>query len=127
MPLDKLVEDGNIDCYGFQAHYQVQNTSPSERDIERAMKRIIDKGLKLRISELDIEISQNVKQSHDYQAVRYENLLKLFVKYSDDILAVQVWGVTDDLSWKANKYPLLFDRKVQPKPAFFAITENVIP
>ena len=124
--LDKLVEDGTIDCYGFQAHYQVQNTSPSERDIEKAMKRIIGKGLKLRVSELDIEISQNVKQSHDYQAVRYENLLKLFVKYSDDILAVQVWGVTDDLSWKANKYPLLFDRKVQPKPAFFAITENVI-
>lgn len=124
--LDKLVEDGTIDCYGFQAHYQVQNTSPSERDIEKAMKRIRDKGLKLRISELDIEISQNVKQSHEYQAVRYENLMKLFVKYSDDILAVQVWGVTDDLSWKANKYPLLFDRKVQPKPAFFAITENVI-
>ncbi|MBQ4640180.1 MAG: endo-1,4-beta-xylanase [Clostridia bacterium] len=124
--LDKLVEDGTIDCYGFQAHYQVQSSSPSERDIEKAMKKVIEKGLKIRISELDIEISQNVEQSHKYQANRYENLMKLFTKYADNILAVQVWGVTDDLSWKADKYPLLFDRKVQPKPAFYALVENVV-
>ena len=125
--LERLVEDGNIDCYGFQAHYQVQNNSPSIRSIETAMKRITGMGLKLRISELDIEITQNVPQSHEYQAVRYTELMNLFVKYADDILAVQVWGVTDDLSWKANRYPLLFDRKVQPKPAFFALIEEVLP
>lgn len=124
--LDKLVADGTIDCYGFQSHYQVQSGSPSERDIEKAIKRIAEKGLKLRISELDIEISQNVAQSHQYQATRYENLMKLYTKYADDILAVQVWGVCDDLSWKADKYPLLFDRKAQPKPAFYALVENVI-
>lgn len=124
--LDDLVEKGTIDCYGFQSHYQVQSGSPSERDIEKAIKRILDKGLKIRISELDIEISQNVAQSHQYQADRYENLLKLYTKYAEDILAVQVWGVCDDLSWKADKYPLLFDRKVQPKPAFYALVENVV-
>lgn len=124
--LDKLVEDGTIDCYGFQSHYQVQSSSPSERDIEKAMKKITEKGLKLRISELDIEISQNTEQSHQYQADRYANLMKLYTKYAEDILAVQVWGVTDDLSWKADKYPLLFDRNVQPKPAFHALIENVV-
>ena len=124
--LDKLVEDGTIDCYGFQSHYQVQSSSPSERDIEKAMKKITEKGLKLRISELDIEISQNTEQSHQYQADRYANLMKLYTKYAKDILAVQVWGVTDDLSWKADKYPLLFDRNVQPKPAFHALIENVV-
>lgn len=124
--LDTLVEDGTIDCYGFQAHYQSQPTSPSERDIEKAMKRIIEKGLKLRISELDIEITKNTEQYHQIQATRYENLMKLYTRYADDILAVQVWGVTDDLSWKADKYPLLFDRKVQPKPAFHALIENVV-
>ena len=96
------------------------------RDIEKAMKKITEKGLKLRISELDIEISQNVEQSHRYQADRYANLMKLYTKYAEDILAVQVWGVTDDLSWKADKYPLLFDRNVQPKPAFHALIENVV-
>lgn len=124
--LDTLVAEGNIDCYGFQAHYQVQSSSPSEYDIEKAIKRITAKGLKLRISELDIEISQNVEQSHKYQATRYENLMKLFLKYADHIHAVQVWGITDDLSWKADKYPLLFDRNVQPKPAFHALIENVV-
>ncbi len=125
--LDKLVEDGTVDCYGFQAHYQVQSGSPSVTSLENAMKRILAKGLKLRISELDIEIYQNNEQAHVSQAARYESLMKLFVQYADDILAVQVWGVTDDLSWKANRYPLLFDRKVQPKPAFYSLIENVIP
>ena len=124
--LDTLVAEGNIDCYGFQAHYQVSPTSPSERSLETAIKRIAEKGLKLRISELDIEISKNTDMNHQSQASRYESLMKLFLKYADDILAVQVWGVTDDLSWKADKYPLLFDRNVQPKPAFHALIENVV-
>ncbi len=122
--LDKLVEDGTIDCYGFQSHYQVQSGSPSVQAIEKAIKRIAEKGLKLRISELDITISQNTAANHKSQADRYAALMSLYTKYAEDILAVQVWGVCDDLSWLADQYPLLFDRKVQPKPAFYALIEN---
>ena len=121
--LDKLVEDGTIDCYGFQSHYQVQSTSPSIQSIEKAMNKITAKGLKLRISELDITISQNTAQSHGYQADRYAALMDLYISHAEDILAVQVWGVCDDLSWLADQYPLLFDRKVQPKPAFHAVVD----
>ena len=47
----------------------------------------------------------------------------LFLKHSDIITRVTVWGVTDGDSWKNNfpvpgrvDYPLLFDRDCQPKP-----------
>ena len=41
--------------------------------------------------------------------------------------AVQVWGVTDDRSWRSDEYPLLFDLKIRPKEAFFAVAEAATP
>jgi len=53
---------------------------------------------------------------------RYLDFFSLFLKYKDVISRVTVWGVNDALSWKNNfpvrgrtDYPLLFDRKNQPK------------
>ena len=37
--------------------------------------------------------------------------------------AVQVWGLCDHQSWRAAKYPLLFDAQRSPKPAFWAVAE----
>ena len=57
------------------------------------------------------------------QADRYAGFLSLFREYREHIDAVHTWGVTDNLSWKSGHFPLLFDGKRQPKPAFFAITD----
>ena len=53
---------------------------------------------------------------------RYSDFFKLFLKYDDAFTRVTVWGVNDALSWKngfpvrgRTDYPLLFDRKNQPK------------
>lgn len=55
----------------------------------------------------------------------YENLFKLFLKHNDKVTRVTFWGVNDGDSWLngwpirgRTNYPLLFDRKNQPKPAF---------
>ena len=37
--------------------------------------------------------------------------------------AVHTWGTVDNLSWRAESYPLLFDGMSQPKPAFYAIVD----
>jgi GH35 family endo-1,4-beta-xylanase len=37
--------------------------------------------------------------------------------------AVHTWGTVDNLSWRAESYPLLFDSMSQPKPAFYAIVD----
>jgi len=61
-------------------------------------------------------------------AKRYVDLFSVFVKHRDVIDRVTFWGVTDGDSWLngwpvrgRTSYPLLFDRKGQPKPAFAAV------
>ena len=49
--------------------------------------------------------------------------MKLAVSFADQVEGVQVWGVTDDLSWRAKQFPLLFDAALTPKPAFRAVLE----
>jgi endo-1,4-beta-xylanase len=122
--LGELKEGGDIDGYGFQCHYQLN--TPSIRQLQNAMDKIIALGLTLRMSELDILIEANTEENLILQAKRYGDLLELFRTYKDHIGAVHTWGVTDNLSWKANRFPLLFDGKSQPKPAFFAITDPLI-
>lgn len=61
-------------------------------------------------------------------AADYEALFKLFLKHKDKVTRVTFWGVNDADSWLNNwpirgrtSYPLLFDRKNQPKPAFWKV------
>ncbi|MBC3791081.1 endo-1,4-beta-xylanase [Spirosoma utsteinense] len=61
-------------------------------------------------------------------AADYEALFKLFLKHKDKVTRVTFWGVNDANSWLNNwpirgrtSYPLLFDRKNQPKPAFYSV------
>ena len=62
---------------------------------------------------------------------RYLDFFKLFLKHKDVISRVTLWGVNDGQSWKNNwpvrgrtDYPLLFDRKNQPKPVVNMIIEE---
>jgi len=62
---------------------------------------------------------------------RYLDFFKLFLKHKDVISRVTTWGVNDGQSWKNNwpmrgrtDYPLLFDRKNQPKPVVNMIIEE---
>jgi len=66
----------------------------------------------------------------DKLARRYEALFKLFRKHKDNIERVTTWGVSDDASWLNDfpikgrtNYPLLFDRKQEPKSAYFRLLD----
>ncbi|HTI89472.1 MAG TPA: endo-1,4-beta-xylanase [Puia sp.] len=61
----------------------------------------------------------------------YAQLFRLFLKYKDKIGRVTFWGVDDGQSWLngfpvrgRTNYPLLFDRKLKPKPAFYKVIET---
>jgi endo-1,4-beta-xylanase len=58
----------------------------------------------------------------------YEALFNLFLKHRDKISRVTFWGVHDGQSWLngwpvrgRTNYPLLFDRNLEPKPAFYKV------
>ncbi|MDQ8204108.1 endo-1,4-beta-xylanase [Pelagicoccus sp. SDUM812003] len=61
-------------------------------------------------------------------AHRYAELFEIFYRKRDSIDRVTLWGVHDPMSWKngypipgRTNYPLLWDRDLQPKPAFFSV------
>ena len=64
-------------------------------------------------------LTEEAEKAH---AKRYQELFDLFLKHQDKIARVTMWGISDRQSWKNNfpvpgrtDYPLLFDRKNQPK------------
>ena len=64
-------------------------------------------------------------------AHRYADLFSLFLKHRDKFKRVTFWGVHDGQSWRnylpiagRTDYPMLFDRRCQPKPAFHAVVKT---
>jgi len=62
------------------------------------------------------------------QARRYAELFSFFRKHRDKLGRVTFWGVHDGQSWRSywpitgrTEYPMLFDRRCQPKPALDAV------
>jgi endo-1,4-beta-xylanase len=63
-------------------------------------------------------------------ANRYAELFSLFHKHRDQISRVTFWAVHDGQSWRSYlpirgraDYPMLFDRQLKPKPAFWAVVK----
>ena len=119
--LKDLIAEGNIDGYGFQMHHGV--AQPTMQLIEESVETIAKLGFSLRVSELDVGTGSNTEASFTRQAKKYADIMKLLIRYSDQFEAVQVWGLNDQMSWRSKEYPLLFDGKNNPKPAFWAVAD----
>ncbi len=139
----------NAPIYGIgeQGHYSLDY--PKLQDVEDSIVAFKNTGLKVVITELDIsalpfpdpenigaDISLNMqlkqefnpyadglpKAVNDQLTEKYLQLFELFLRHSDAIERVTLWGVNDNQTWRNNwpmkgrtDYPLLFDRKNQPK------------
>ena len=141
-----------IHAIGMQGHYLL-NTPPIEY-IEASIQAYSALGVEVMVTELDInmlpfptqrisaDVGLSFEQRQEWDPYagglpdsikvkftrRYTDLFELFLKYSDVITRVTIWGVHDGLSWLNNwpirgrtNYPLLFDRNHQPKPAVDSI------
>ena len=49
--------------------------------------------------------------------------MNLMLRFADQTEAVEVWGLTDNMSYRSYEYPLLFDEHYEPKPAFWAVAD----
>lgn len=134
----ELLEKGvPIDGVGHQTHIDIY--SPPISSIVESMKKFADIGLDNIVTELDMSIyawedhsdyGDNIP-SHilDMQAKRYQELFEAFKENKDIISAVVFWGISDKYSWldgfpvKRKNAPLLFDRNLRAKPAFWAIVD----
>jgi endo-1,4-beta-xylanase len=134
---DKYKAEGNkrnlIDGVGMQAHY---GTSTTASNVRSSIEKFIDIGIKIAISELDVEIKSvgsgssgagknytvnNVEQR--IQALSYAQLFNIFMEYKDHITRVTMWGIDDEFSWKSAGNPCLWDGDLKPKQAFWAVVD----
>ncbi|MBR4692769.1 MAG: endo-1,4-beta-xylanase, partial [Oscillospiraceae bacterium] len=119
--LETVMATGCIDGYGFQMHHDL--AMPSVAAIRASVDRIAALGLRLLVSELDITIPDGSEATLEKQADMYRAVMEILLAHAEQVDAVQVWGVTDELSWRAQGRPLLFGAGGEPKPAFLAVIE----
>ena len=137
-----------INGVGLQSH--VGLTYPDLAQWERSIATYANMGLKVHITELDVDVlppptntgadvANRATYSRDIDpwpqglpdemqeklADRYEELFRILLRYRKSVERVTFWGLHDGISWKNDfpvrgrtNYPLLFDRELQPKPAY---------
>jgi len=132
--LDKGVP---IDGVGHQTHISV--AGPSVFSIIDSMKKFAELGLDNIVTELDMSLYAWNDRS-DYgdnipayvlksQADKYQELFEAFKENKDILSGVMFWGITDAHTWldgfpiTRKDAPLLFDRQLHAKPAFWAIVD----
>jgi endo-1,4-beta-xylanase len=138
-----------VHAIGLQGHYEIDRIP--FKDIEATLVAMRELGMKVVVSELDIDVIPRSKWWADdgkhreelarldpyrdgcppellqRQAEQYAELLRLFRKHADVIARVSFWNLHDGQSWlngfpwRRVNHPLLFDRQGMPKPAFDAV------
>jgi GH35 family endo-1,4-beta-xylanase len=138
-----------VDAYGMQGHFELgEDVVPQLRAMFDEVRAL---GLKVVISELDIDVVKRYQWWADNGAHReelsrfdpyhdglpdeiqtqladqYAALFRLFDENHDLIARVSFWNLHDgqswlnDFPWKRVNHPLLFDRDRRSKPAFDAV------
>ncbi|WP_220720477.1 endo-1,4-beta-xylanase [Agarivorans litoreus] len=131
-----LADDIPIDGVGFQMH--VNYDWPSAQAIGTSFAKVVAKGLKVKITELDIKMNPNGDRNTftaamaEEQKLRYQEIIKA---YYDNVPAnlrggITVWGVSDADSWIPhftghNDWPLLFNSSLEQKPAIEGVANEL--
>ena len=102
-----VVQAGNIDGVGMQSHI---GTYTSISEFMNALQRYHDElGVEIQITELDIaaDRSDNWEEKQGEYFGKFMSEIVRLRKEGVPITSVTLWGMTDDLSWKASDSPPL--------------------
>ena len=112
----KLKQLGVIDGIGMQSHLGVDY--PSAQVYATALEKFISTGLDVQATELDI----GHKGNEQAQASLFKEIFSLYVKNSQHMSAITLWGTHDSVSWRDDN-PLLFGPNYTPKPAYYSVMQ----
>jgi endo-1,4-beta-xylanase len=127
-----------VNAIGIQMHISIKN--PASSEVKKTIERFAELGVKVVVTELDVSIYESDSEAQkeasadilQAQALRYEELFNIFREAAAKkrLDTVILWGSADDDTWLDNfpvqgrkNAPLLFDRDLQAKPAFWGIVD----
>jgi len=140
--LKELLDAGvPIDAVGFQGHWSNDITAVM---LQTAIDRMTALGLKIQVTELDVTTytayhgdgAKNqvqttqpyTKQVEDVLADSYKRFFEVLHKNTGKITSITFWGLDDGRTWLSGfpvrgrtDYPLLFDKDLKPKKAYYSI------
>ena len=137
-----------LDAVGIQGHWLI-NWPPTEM-IENGIEELAKTGVKVMITELDVDVlprdvsgadmAQLETSANPYAdglpaemqqklAARYGEIMTAILRHPE-VTLIGFWGTHDGRSWLNDfpvkgrtNHPLLFDRQLQPKPAYDAVIQ----
>lgn len=120
-----------IDGIGLQAHLYTKD------DLNLYFKAVDEYakcGVKVSLTELDVALGSyqnklpndetNLKAQGDFYYDLVEGLISRKEAGTLNLDSITFWGVADNLSWRAEQYPLLYDKDLTPKPAFDGVMQK---
>ncbi|HHU20715.1 MAG TPA: glycoside hydrolase [Bacilli bacterium] len=110
-----------IDGIGMQGHYNI-NTNPE--NVRLSLEKFASLGVEVGVTELDVTSGNDGEQTEEelnQQAYLYARLFQLYRDNHEHISRITFWGLDDGSSWRSDQSPLLFDRNMQAKPAYYAV------
>ncbi len=123
----KLVEYINKDeklCDGVGMQSHISINFPSLADYEGTLKRFINAGMEIHVTELDIGLYRHLDHEFDTQANLYGSLFAMYQKYPQ-VTSVTIWGINDGGgNWRASDAPLLLYNDYSPKKAFWSVLQR---
>lgn len=137
--MDELKASKLIDGIGFQMH----NTylSPTKVQLETDLNRAVTKGLKIHVSELDIQVNPSndistfTNERRLAQKEKYKEIVKIYNALpAANKYALTVWGMKDNESWipfstelnhPGNDWPLLYDSNFAIKSSHTGFLEGL--
>ena len=123
-----------IDAMGMQSH--VGDSWPGVSGYEAAVKRFLNLGLDVQVTEFDIA------SVNEDDSINWKSYFDMFIKYSKNgsekakynghcITGITIWGINDENSWISNggsQHPLIFKKsggEVVTKNCFYSVINTV--
>ncbi len=122
-----------VDGIGWQAHLKDLEKLALNKEKLDFFTSIIDwshrNGLDFHVTEMDYRINKENPSNQDIQrqAAAYSNIIKILIsRRNTGVVTFNTWGMVDRPGEHTNENRFLFDDKLNPKPALFAIKKALI-
>nr|AEV59727.1 putative xylanase [uncultured bacterium] len=131
---ESLVDESGrslIDGIGCQAHLYTKDS------IDKYMKTLeafSATGLDVQITEIDVSLGtwqniqapteENLREQGQYYYELVNRIIEGNQAGTTNISGITFWGVSDGVSWRSDRNPLLFDKSFKPKYAYFGVIQD---